>query len=107
MQPVREAGEAEAVADTERSLSGRVAIVTGASAGVGRATARALARRGWSLGLLARGEDGLKAAVEEAEALGVAALALPVDVTDTDAVGQAAGTVERDLGPIDAWAAPR
>jgi NAD(P)-dependent dehydrogenase (short-subunit alcohol dehydrogenase family) len=103
LQPVREAGEAEAVADTEQSLSGRVAIVTGASAGVGRATARALARRGWSLGLLARGEDGLKAAVEEAEALGVGALALPVDVADADAVGQAASTVERDLGPIDAW----
>lgn len=89
--------------DTDHRLSRRVAIVTGASAGVGRATARALAGRGWSLGLLARGDDGLNSAVEEAEAFGVRALALPVDVADAEAVALAAGTVERELGPIDAW----
>jgi NAD(P)-dependent dehydrogenase (short-subunit alcohol dehydrogenase family) len=93
----------EAVEDIDRSLNGRVAVVTGGSAGVGRAAARALADRGWSLGLLARGEEGLKAAVEEAEMLGVRALALPVDVADADAVALAAGLVERELGPIDAW----
>jgi NAD(P)-dependent dehydrogenase (short-subunit alcohol dehydrogenase family) len=81
----------------------RVAVVTGASAGVGRATARALARRGWHLGLIARGEDGLKAAVEEANELGVRAIALPADVADHAAVREAADAVERELGPIEAW----
>ena len=80
-----------------------IAVVTGASAGVGRATVRALAERGWSLGLLARGEDRLKSAADEAERAGARALVLPVDVSDTDAVFDAASAVERDLGPIDAW----
>ena len=80
-----------------------VAVVTGASAGVGRATTRALARAGWNLGLLARGEDGLKAAVEEAEALGVRAIAVPTDVADAAAVDEAATAVEEEFGPIDAW----
>lgn len=83
--------------------SGRVAVITGASAGVGRATARALARRGWSLGLLARGQKGLDAAMEEAERIGVPATALSTDVGDASAVEAAAETVERELGPIDAW----
>lgn len=81
----------------------RIAVVTGASAGVGRATARALAERGWSLGLLARGEDGLKAAADEAESAGARSLVLPVDVSDGDAVALAADAVEGELGPIDAW----
>jgi len=80
-----------------------VAVVTGASAGVGRATTRALARAGWNLGLLARGEDGLKAAVEEVEALGVRAIAVPTDVADAAAVDEAATAVEEEFGPIDAW----
>lgn len=80
-----------------------VAVVTGASAGVGRATARALAERGWSLGLLARGEDGLKSAADDAERAGVRALVLPVDVSDSDAVASAADAVEHELGPIDVW----
>jgi NAD(P)-dependent dehydrogenase (short-subunit alcohol dehydrogenase family) len=80
-----------------------IAVVTGASAGVGRATVRALAERGWSLGLLARGEDGLKSAADEAERAGARALVLPVDVSDAAAVSDAASAVERDLGPIDAW----
>jgi short-subunit dehydrogenase len=86
-----------------QSSGARTAVVTGASAGLGRATARALADRGWSLGLLARGEDGLKSAADEAERAGVRALVVPVDVSDPDAVSDAASAVERDLGPIDAW----
>jgi NADP-dependent 3-hydroxy acid dehydrogenase YdfG len=81
----------------------RVAVITGATAGVGRATARALARRGWSLGLLARGQKGLDAALEEAERVGVRATAISTDVGDASAVEAAADAVERELGPIDAW----
>ncbi|MGH2637049.1 MAG: SDR family oxidoreductase [Actinomycetota bacterium] len=80
-----------------------VVVITGASAGVGRATTRTLARRGWSVALIARGEDGLKAAVVEAEATGGVALALQADVADERGVDDAAATVERELGPIDAW----
>ena len=78
-------------------------MVTGATAGVGRATTRALARRGWSLGLLARGQKGLDAALEEAERVGARATAISTDVGEASAVEAAAETVERELGPIDAW----
>src|SRR5688500_13263034 len=81
----------------------RVVVVTGASAGVGRATVRAFARRGASLGLLARGRDGLEATRAEVEALGGKALVLPTDVADPDQVEAAAGAVEAELGPIDVW----
>jgi NADP-dependent 3-hydroxy acid dehydrogenase YdfG len=81
----------------------RVAVVTGATAGIGRATVRSLTRAGWDVGLVARGEDGLKATLDEARSLGVRALALPVDVADPAALEEAAEIVERELGPIDAW----
>ncbi len=80
-----------------------VVVVTGASAGVGRATARAWARRGARVALIARGRDGLEGARREIEALGGEALVLPLDVADHDAVEEAAATVERELGPIDIW----
>ena len=80
-----------------------VVVVTGASAGLGRAIVRAWATRGAWLGLIARGTDGLEAAREEIEALGGRALALPLDVADADAVEAAAGRVEAELGPIDVW----
>ncbi len=81
----------------------KVVVVTGASAGVGRATARAFAARGAHLGLLARGEAGLAAARREVEAAGGRAIALPVDVARADQVDEAAAAVEDELGPIDVW----
>ncbi len=80
-----------------------VVVITGASAGVGRATVREFARRGAHIGLLARGKDGLEAARREVEAAGGRALVLPVDVADANAVEHAAAEVERELGPIDIW----
>ena len=83
--------------------SPKVVVVTGASSGVGRATALAFARGGASVGLIARGVDGLEAARREIEAIGGRALALPLDVADAAAVEAAAERVERELGPIDVW----
>lgn len=80
-----------------------IVVITGATAGVGRATARAFARRGASIGLLARGEQGLEGAREEVEALGGSALALPTDVSDPAQVEAAAEKVEELFGPIDIW----
>lgn len=81
----------------------RVVVITGASAGVGRATARAFAGAGDDVALLARGEAGLEAAAEEVRSSGRRVLAIPVDVSDADAVEAAAERVERELGPIDVW----
>ena len=80
-----------------------IVVITGASSGVGRACARAFARRGARLGLLARGVDGLEAAAAEARDAGAQALALPTDVSHHEEVDAAAETVERELGPIDVW----
>jgi NAD(P)-dependent dehydrogenase (short-subunit alcohol dehydrogenase family) len=72
----------------------RVVVITGASAGLGRATARAFARRGARLGLIARDRVRLDAACDEARDLGSEAIALPLDVSDSDAVETAADRVE-------------
>src|SRR5438876_8742284 len=81
----------------------QVVVVTGASAGVGRAAVRAFARLGADIGLLARGTDGLESARREVEAAGGRALVLPTDVADCDQVESAAERTERELGPIDVW----
>lgn len=81
----------------------RVVVITGASAGVGRATARRFARAGDDVALLARGEEGLQAALKEVEATGSRGVALTVDVADSEAVDRAASRVEEELGPIDIW----
>lgn len=81
----------------------RAVVITGASAGVGRALARRLARQGASLGLLARGLEGLDGARREAESAGIRAVAVSTDVADAAAVEAAADRIERELGPIDVW----
>ena len=80
-----------------------VVVITGASAGVGRATVRKFAHHGASIGLIARGRDGLDAAAREVQAAGGKALVLPVDVSHPDEVEAAAEQVEREFGPIDIW----
>lgn len=78
-------------------------MITGASAGVGRAVAREFARRGWRVGLIARGREGLDSAAAEVERLGSDALVLPADVSDADAVFAAAESAANDWGQIDVW----
>ena len=82
---------------------GRVVVITGASAGVGRATAIEFARHGARVALVARGEDGLRCAARDVEAVGGEALLIPADVADADAVEASAARVEAELGPIDVW----
>lgn len=81
----------------------RVVVITGASAGVGRATARRFAEEGAAVALLARGEERLEAAAAELREKGSEALALPLDVADAAAVESSAARVEDELGPIDVW----
>lgn len=81
----------------------KVVVVTGASAGVGRAAVRLFAKKGANVALIARGIDGLEAAKREVEGLGQRALVLPTDVSQADAVETAAEKVESELGPIDVW----
>lgn len=80
-----------------------IVVITGASAGVGRATARRFARDGARVALIARGRAGLEAAATEVRVLGGEALVLPCDVADADAVERAAQEVEDTWGPIDVW----
>jgi NAD(P)-dependent dehydrogenase (short-subunit alcohol dehydrogenase family) len=79
-------------------MNGKVALVTGASSGIGAATARLLASKGARVGLVARSADGLEAVAGE---LGDAALAAPADVSDSAAVESAIAAVEQGLGPLD------
>jgi short-subunit dehydrogenase len=81
----------------------RTVVITGASAGAGRAAAIEFARESAQIGLLARGRAGLEAAKNEVERLGGSALVLPVDVADAGAVESAAMEIEQRLGPIDVW----
>jgi len=84
-------------------MTSRVAVITGASSGIGRASARAFAAAGYSLGLVARSSAGLEAARREAEELGSVALLVQGDVADPGVVEQLAADTEARLGPIDVW----
>lgn len=81
----------------------KTVVVTGASAGVGRATALLFARRGARIGLIARGTEALEATRREIEAAGGSALACVADVSDAQALDAAAERIERELGPIEVW----
>ncbi|WP_325104694.1 SDR family oxidoreductase [Segeticoccus sp.] len=81
----------------------RVVVVTGGTAGVGRATVREFARAGYDVAVLARGRAGLDGAVSDVQAAGRRGLAVPTDVADHDAVDAAASRVEEELGEIDVW----
>ena len=81
----------------------RIIAITGASGGIGRATAREFARRGDDVALIARGTVGLEAAAAEVRELGARALVVPTDVADADAVEAAVQRIEDELGPIDVW----
>jgi short-subunit dehydrogenase len=87
----------------ESRAAPEVVVITGASAGVGRATAIAFARRGAHIGLLARGRDGLEAARRDVEAAGGKGLIVPTDVAEATEVEHAAEAVEHELGPINIW----
>jgi NAD(P)-dependent dehydrogenase (short-subunit alcohol dehydrogenase family) len=84
-------------------MSPRTVVVTGASGGIGRATARMLGARGYRVGLLARGERGLAAVAREVRSAGGEPSPICVDVSDHEAVEAAADRIENSLGPIDVW----
>jgi NAD(P)-dependent dehydrogenase (short-subunit alcohol dehydrogenase family) len=86
-----------------RMTCAQVVVVTGASAGLGRAVAREFAGKGARIALVARGTAGLEGAAREVERVGGRALVLPVDVADHTQVEAAAQRAEEELGPIDVW----
>ena len=81
----------------------KIVVITGAGAGVGRATATEFARQGYDVALLSRDNDRLEHAAAELRRFGVRALPIPTDVADADAVEAAADLTEAELGPIDVW----
>lgn len=81
----------------------RTVVITGASAGIGRATAREFAGRGDRVGLIARGREGLRAAADEVTRAGGTPCQAEADVADFGQVDAAARRIEEALGPVDVW----
>src|SRR5918994_4495531 len=100
IEEIKEASQKESSLEANRP---EIVVVTGASAGLGRAIVRAFARESAHIALIARGRDGLEGARREVEALGGKALVIPVDVADAEGIEEAAEAVEREFGPIDIW----
>jgi NAD(P)-dependent dehydrogenase (short-subunit alcohol dehydrogenase family) len=94
-------GDGDNTAGPEAPRGPQVVVITGASAGVGRAAVREFARRGARIGPIARGAAGLEAARREVEEAGGQALVFPIDVADAEAVERAAAAIEEAFGPID------
>ena len=84
-------------------LKNEVVVITGASAGLGRAVAREFGSHGAKVGLIARGIDGLEAAKREIESSGGTAMVVPLDVANANAIENAAASIEHQFGPIDIW----
>ncbi|HEX5169089.1 MAG TPA: SDR family oxidoreductase [Cyclobacteriaceae bacterium] len=89
--------------DTLRETGRRTVVITGGSAGLGRALTREFAQTGADVAIIARGEDGLAGAKSDAEKAGVRALTFSIDVANAEAVERAATEIEEKLGPIDVW----
>jgi short-subunit dehydrogenase len=87
----------------ERIMTAGVAVITGAGAGIGRATAVQFARKGFDVALLSRGSERLSDLAAKIQGMGRRALAIPTDVANADQVDAAAQRVEDELGPIDVW----
>src|SRR5205823_111352 len=88
---------------TEGDTVTQTVVITGASAGIARATAVEFAARGANVALLARGRTGLEAAADDVRKAGGTPLVIPTDVADPEQVERAAEQVEAELGPIDVW----
>jgi short-subunit dehydrogenase len=86
-----------------RETTPRLVVITGGSSGIGRCTAALFARRGWHVGLIARGAEGLAACSQDIEAAGSCAATAQADVTDTAALLGATNAIIAELGPIDVW----
>jgi NAD(P)-dependent dehydrogenase (short-subunit alcohol dehydrogenase family) len=87
----------------DKTMQRQIVVITGASAGIGRATAAAFGSRGWHVALLARGIEGLEGARQDVERAGGCAMVIPTDVADYAQVEAAAERIEREWGAINVW----